>query len=438
LDGIKRLPLLMSLAGFTLLVGGALLAGTASAAPVDLQWAWRPGEDPTCRFWPGSGQVQWNLTLLMTGTDSSLITTPTYIYVDDASLQAPRADGWTFILTAGNSNTNPPSYDDQSSNTFVSGNASYSPPAPSTTMDLALYSGTHVPPAPPSNITVFLLPKLESENKSWKFNLTPQTHRTGVTNTIKRIELCISIPANPRFDMGNKTDVIQAAADSNVTVDFWLKNIGNTPDLYNCTVHVPRDDWIYFFVTALNPGNYTNTINISQNITIRVRVYVPPTAKARENSTVSLECHSFKAAGLGRDPFVYPPYTRIEVIQYYYVCGEIVGPSTKEGVPGDHLAYDFKITNRGNGPDRGVATIVTGNLTWEVLLTPDNFNLPALNDPGFEETGQFLVTIPIGTRILVYDYNVNISSVVPLTPICTLRFHVKVNQVYIPFVTTPG
>jgi len=202
---INRVPLFLSIAGFTLLLASALLAGTASAAAIDLTWAWKPAEDTTCRVWPGAGTVTWNLTLAMSGTDGSLITTPTYVFIDDASIVGPRNDGWTFILAAGPPNppTNPTSYD-SNSNSFVSGNASYVPAGASGIMDLTLYSGSHVPPAPPANLSVFLLPSIASENKTWSFNLTAQTHRTGVTNVVKKISLCVVIPAHPKFYMATR------------------------------------------------------------------------------------------------------------------------------------------------------------------------------------------------------------------------------------------
>src|SRR5882672_9528941 len=174
-----RTPIVFGFAAMAVLLAAALWATPASAAAVDLEFKLRAGEDPTCRVW-SNGQVQWNVTVAQNGSDASLIPTPTYLFIDDATILGPRADGWTFILVATNAGNATKAYEDQSSNNFATGDAAYGPPVPPSTMDLALLPGGHLPPAPAANVTIFLLPRIESENKSWYFNVTARTHRSGV------------------------------------------------------------------------------------------------------------------------------------------------------------------------------------------------------------------------------------------------------------------
>jgi hypothetical protein len=129
---------------------------------------------------------------------------------------------------------------------------------------------------------------------------------------------------------------------------------------------------------------------------------------------------------------------KVEVIQFYYVCGAIVGDSLKAGVPGDQLRFDMIVRNLGNGPDQGVAKIVVGNLGWDVIVTPETFTFPkGQGESGWELTAQFVATIPNHTFVGTYDYTVNVTSIVPSTPVCPLRYHVQVKQVYVPTVKQP-
>src|SRR5258707_851703 len=141
--------------------------------------------------------------------------------------------------------------------------------------------------------------------------------------------------------------------------------------------------------------NITNLMNINQNLTVRVSVHVPANALAKENSTVSLNCTSIKA---NPPIYVYPPYTRIEVTQYFYIFARIVGDSKLSGIPGDQVRFNFLVQNQGNGPDHGVARIVApSNLSWDALCSPCDFDLSPLNESGDNSPAQFLVTIPLGT-----------------------------------------
>ncbi len=415
------------------LAGAAALASHASAAAVDINFTLKD-TDTTCRQWTPGQTAMWNITLFMNGTDTSLITTPTYVWIDDANAPGMRGDNWVVILTAsGNQLVNPPSYDSGNSNELAIGSGVFAP-TPGT-LDVYLYASQHVPPAPPTNVTLQLTPSEESENKDHNFTITATTHRTGSPTVTRRIPVCVHIPPKPRFEMGNFTAVLQSPANNDITVSFWLKNTGNTQDWYSCNVSVPREDWSWNFQQGINVGpNVTNLTNILQNITIRVRVHVPDNALARENSTVSLNCTSFKAGILGMSLFVYPPYTRITVTQYYYIFGRITGDSTLSGVPGDQLRFDFLVQNLGNGRDNGVARIVPpSNFSWNALVSPGEFDLEPLNESGDRMSAQFIVTIPLDTLIFTYDFQVNVTSAVNLTtPITQLRYHIQVKQVYEP------
>ena len=440
----NRSYIALTLATLSLVLGSALLASPASAAAVDLSFTFKAGEDTSCRQWQPGQQAYFNLSLLMNGTDTSLITTPTYVWVDDSTAPAMRGDSWVTILSAsGDFGSNPGSYDTQRGNAFVVGDAGYSPSDQG--LDVYLYSGSHLPtPAPPTNISLSLTPSPDSENKNHYFNISAQTHRVGTPTVTRKIPLCVHIPPKPRFDMGARDDSLEAAAESSLTVQFWLQNLGNTQDFFYCNVTVPRDDWTWSFSSGIRYEgglNFTNLLNLSQNLTIKVNVTVPKEARARENSTVSLNCESDKARQLEINLFVYPPYTRVEVIQYYFVTGSIPSgsPSLLAGVPGDQVRFDFLVQNLGNGPDQGYARLVAGDFptwqNWDTLVTPSDFALPWKGDPGSNQTAQFLVTIPTNTPVLTYKFTLNISSVVNGTPITSRHFQVQVKQVYIPLVS---
>ena len=443
----NRSHIALALANLFLVLGSALLAAPASAAAVDLSFTLKPGQGG-CRQWTGDGQVYWNLTLIMNGTDTSSITTPTYVWIDDSTAPAMRADSWVPILTAsGDVLSSTKSFDPGNGNTFVTGPSVYSPSQQG--LDVWLYSGSHLPePAPPTNISLILTPQRDSENKDHYFNISAQSHRQGTPTVTRRVTLCVHIPPKPLFAMGAKDASLQAAAQSSLTVQFWLKNTGNTQDYFTCNVTVPRDDWTWSFAGGMNYAggvNYTNLMNLSQNLTVKVNVTVPSNARARENSTVSLNCTSYKAGLLGLNLFVYPPYTKVEVIQYFFVNGRIPSgtPSTLAGVPGDQLRFDFLVQNFGNGPDQGYARLVEGDFpswqAWETLVTPSDFDMPWAGDPGSNQTAQFLVTIPLNTPVLTYQFTLNVTStanVTPAPPITSLRFHVQVKQIYIPLVSS--
>jgi uncharacterized membrane protein len=431
--------LLLSATALLFLGAAAVLGAHASAAGVDISFTMKD-TDLTCRQWdPLGGPVKWNLTLFMNGTDGSLITTPTYVWIDDTNAPAMRADSWVVILTAsGYQVANPPSYDSGSSNELAIGSGVFAPSVG--TLDVYLYSTAHVPPAPVTNVTVQITASEDSENKDHFFNITATTHRMGVGTITRRAPVCVHIPPKPRFDMGNTTASLQSPANNDITVSFWLKNTGNTPDWYSCNVQVPREDWTWLFIQGINVGpNITNSTNLNQNTTIRVRVHIPENALARENSTVSLNCTSIKSLQLNISVFVYPPYTRIEVTQYFYIFARITGDSTLSGVPGDQLRFDFLVQNLGNGHDKGVARIVApSNLSWDALVSPSDYDLEPLNESADRTTAQFLVTIPLGTLIFTYDFQVNVTSASNITtPITQLRFHVQVRQVYEPVISVP-
>jgi uncharacterized membrane protein len=430
--------LLLPATALLFLGAAAALSSHASASAVDLSFAMKD-TDLTCRQWTSGALVSWNLTLIMNGTDTSSITTPTWVWIDDSTAAAMRGDNWTAIITAsGHVLTDPKSYDTGSSNELAVGSV-YAPVTG--TVNVALFSASHVPPAPPTNITVQIRANEDSENKDHFFNITATTHRSGSPTVTRKVPACLHIPPNPRFDMGNTTASLQSPANNDITVSFWLKNTGNTPDWYTCGVQVPREDWTWLFVQGINVGpNVTNSTNLNQNTTIRVRVHIPENALARENSTVSLSCASVKAAQLNVSLYVYPPYTRIEVTQYFYIFAHITSDSTISGVPGDQLRFDFLVQNLGNGHDRGVSRIVApSNLSWDALVSPADYDLEPLNESTDRTTAQFLVTIPLGTLIFTYDFQVNVTSAANLTtPITQLRFHVQVRQVYEPLISSPA
>jgi uncharacterized membrane protein len=408
----------------------------AAAGAVDLDFRLAPGEDSGCRQWSPGGPAIWNLTLAMNGTDTSLVTTSTYVWINDSSAPAMRADRWIVILTAsGDSASNPPSYDNAAANELAIGSGAFAPAAGA--VDLPLYGGQHQPAAPVTNITLQITPSEDSENKDHNFTLVATTHRPGVPNVTREVHLCVHIPPKPRLESGALVPVLQAVADSDITVSFWVKNTGNTQDWYFCNVSVANDGWTWRFLQGINVGpNITNLTNIQQNITIRVEVHVPADARANENTTVSLECRSVK--GLGVPYYPYYPYTRIELPQYYDVTARIAGDSTLCGIPGDIVVFQLEVTNKGNGPDHGVARVVPpSNLSWELHITPSEFDLAAHKDTGDTATAEFDVTIPLGARIFTFDFYLNITSSVPKTPIAQLRLHVCVKQVYDVQVTQP-
>jgi uncharacterized membrane protein len=429
--------LLFSASALLALLAGLAFTSHASALAVDINFTMKD-TDTTCRQWTPGQTAMWNFSLWMNGTDSSLITTPTYVWIDDTQpgggSTAMRGDSWVVILTAsGNQLVNPPSYDSANSNELAIGSGVYAPGAQ--TLDVHLYASEHIPPAPPTNVTLQLTPSEDSENKDHNFTVTATTHRQGNPVITRRIPVCVHVPPKPRFELGNVTSVLQAAADTDITVSFWLHNIGNTQDWYFCNVSVPRDDWTWSFSQGINIGpNITNLLNLNQTITIRVSVHVPANALAKENSTVSLNCTSIKASP---PIFVYPPYTRIEVTQSYYIFARIVGDATLSGIPGDQVRFNFLVQNQGNGPDHGLARIVApSNLSWDALCSPCDFDLGPLNESGDSAPAQFLVTIPLGTVIFTYDFQINVTSSVNFTtPITQLRFHVQVKQVYVPIVS---
>jgi uncharacterized membrane protein len=433
--------------------------GSASAAAVDIRFELNPGEGG-CHPWSGrtSDQVQWNLTLRMNGTDTTAQTTPTYVYIEDHNIPA-RQDGWIFLLTAGQpAPPAAPAYDDSSgeTNTQSFGDGAFPPPVKGKTLELALYGEARQPVgASPATVTVLLTPSLKSLNKDWFFNITAHTDRTGVSNITRKVQLCVNIPQDPFYTMGNFTYnqtptfppifEISAAGNSSLEVYFWIRNTGNTEDRYICTVFVPRADWTWVFLQGFQFSNATHGRtnytqpgqNLSQeNSKIVVRVYVPPTARAQENSTVSLDCESEKLKTMGgglnesRKPF--PPYTRVSVVQYYWVCGDEVGPTLLEGIPGDDLTFRFSVYNQGNGPDRGEAYMWSGDTAWSTLITPDTWDLRTPPDPGFNGTGEFRVSIPEETPIATYEYQINITSSTPGTPTCPLRYKISVLQEFIP------
>jgi uncharacterized membrane protein len=432
-----RLLLFSASALLALLACLAFTSHASAALAVDINFTMKD-TDLSCRQWSPGQTAIWNFTLWMNGTDSSLITTPTYVWIDDSQPNggspAMRADSWVVILTAsGNQLVNPPSYDSANSNELAIGSGVFAPGAQ--TLDVHLYASEHIPPAPPTNVTLQLTPSEDSENKDHNFTVTATTHRMGVPVITRKVPVCVHVPPKPRFELGNLTNVLQSAADADIQVSFWLKNVGNTQDWYFCNVSVPRDDWTWSFAQGINIGpNITNLLNINQNITIRVSVHVPANALAKENSTVSLNCTSIKASP---PIYVYPPYTRIEVTQYFYIFARIVGDSSLSGIPGDQLRFNFLVQNQGNGPDHGLARIVApSNLSWDALCSPCDFDLSPLNESGDSSPAQFLVTIPLGTVIFTYDFQINVTSGVNFTtPITQLRFHVQVKQVYVPIVS---
>jgi len=442
--GLPRQLLGIYLATLNLLSSALIVATPASAAAVDLDFALKPGEDTSCRQWAPNETVSWNFTLAMNGTDSSLITTPTYVWIDDSGAPAMQDDGWIAILAAsGNFFVSPPSYDAANSNDLATAPALYSPSDQG--MDLYLYSGAH--PAPVTNITLIVTGSSSSENKNHYLNISARTHRQGTTDITRTISLCIQIAPNPNYEMGARDARIEIVADATVTAVFWLKNTGNTLDFYFCNVSGLRSGWTARFSAGIRQEggvNFTNFLNISQNITIRVEVTAPPWARAGDNSTIVLNCTSYKGMLLGLNLSQNWPQTRLEIPQVYLVTGQIPAgiPSLLAGLPGDTLRFDFMVRNRGNGRDRGWARLVGGSLpgwsSWPTNVTPSDFDLGALGEPGSEEAAQFVVTIPEGTPMLVYNFTVNMSSVVNGTPVTSLRFHVNVMQVYRPLVSSPA
>ena len=133
-----------------LLFSTLFVATPASAAAVDLSFTLKAGEDASCRQWNPNETVSWNFTLAMSGTDSSLITTPTYVWINDSGAPAMQDDGWIGVLAAsGDAIASPPSYDAAYSNDLVTGTALYSPSDQG--MDLYLYSAGRG--APVTNIS---------------------------------------------------------------------------------------------------------------------------------------------------------------------------------------------------------------------------------------------------------------------------------------------
>lgn len=460
---ISQRKIALFIAGAIALVAITLvLSSSASAAAVDIRFELNPGEGG-CHVWTGrtSDKVQWNLTLRMNGTDTTSQTTPTFVYIDDSNVPA-RQDNWIFVLTAGQPFAPPDAFDGDRSNLQASGDSAYPPIVDGSTLELALYGEQKSGGASPATVSVILTPNLKSLNKDWHFNISAQTDRTGVPNITRKVDLCVYIPDDPHYEMGNFSYSIppddpvweiDAAGNSTVVVDFWLKNTGNTEDRYYCGVRVPRADWDWHFVqgfqfTNATKGrtNYTQPgQNLSdQNSRIKVEVFVPPTARAQENTTVSIDCESDKliqrddGSNISRKPF--PPYTRIRVVQYYWICGDEdpAVPTLQEGVPGDNLTFKFSVWNNGNGPDRARAYLAAGDATWSILITPDTWDLKTGGtppDPGYNGTGEFRVSIPADTPIATYEYQINVTSTQPNTPICPLRFKVSVLQEFIPTVT---
>lgn len=431
------------------------LSGSASAAQIDIRFELNPGEG-ACQVWSGrtSDQVQWNLTLRQNGTDTTSQPTPTYVYIDDSNIPA-RQHGWIFLLTAGSPPPPAPeAFDASRSKTQAFGDGAYPPPTDGETLKLALYSEARPQGASPATVSILLTPSLQSLNRDWYFNVTAQTDDSRTVDIFKKVQLCVNIPPDPKYTTGNFSYSpdplnpvwqISAAGNSTVEVYFWIRNTGNTQDRYYCTVFVPRADWTWRFIqgfefTNATHGrtNYTqpNQNLSSENNKIKVEVYVPPSARAQENSTVSLTCDSEKALlmGLGDSRKPFPPYTRVSVVQYYWVCADEVGATLLEGIPGDELIFAFRVFNQGNGPDRARAYIAAGDITWDTLITPDGWDLRTPPDPGFDGTGEFFVSIPEDTPISTVEYQINVSSTTPNTPICPLRYKVSVLQEFIPTV----
>lgn len=461
---ISQRQLALFIAGAVALLAATLvLSSSASAAAVDIRFELNPGEGG-CHDWTGrtSDRVQWNLTLQMNGTDSTSQTTPTFVYVDDSNIPA-KANNWIFVLTAGQPFSPPDAFDSDRSNLQASGDSTFLPIIDGSTLELALYGQQRTGGATVATVSVILTPSIKSLNKDWYFNISAQTDRTGVPNITKKVELCVHIPPDPFYEMGNftyNTDPladpvyeIDAAGNSTVEVYFWLKNTGNTEDRYYCSVRVPRADWTWQFVQGFQFTNATtgrtNYTQPGQNLSdennkVKVRVFVPPTARAQENTTVSLDCESEKlklrndGSNLSRKPF--PPYTRIRVVQYYWICGDEdpAAPTLQEGIPGDNLTFRFSVWNNGNGPDSAVAYLAAGETGWSLLITPDAWDLKTGGtppDPGYNGTGEFRVSIPPDTPIATYEWQINVTSTHPNTPICPLRFKVSVLQQFIPTVT---
>lgn len=429
----NRRLLFYTASALAILAAVAALSSHASAAAVDISFTLKD-TDTTCRQWTPGQAAMWNFSLWMNGTDTSLITTPTYVWIDDSKAPAMQADSWVMILTAsGNQLVNPPSYDSANSNELAIGSGVFT--AGPQTLDVHLYASEHIPPAPPTNVTLQITPSEDSENKDHNFTVTATTHRQGVGTVIRKVNVCVHVPPKPRYDMGNFVQTLQSAANSDIRVSFWIKNVGNTQDWYYCNVSVPRDDWTWTFEQGINIGpNITNLTNIGQNLTIKVLVHVPERALAKENSTVSLNCTSIKDSSL----FFYPPYTKIEVLQVFFMSASIIGDSTLSGIPGDQLRFLFQVQNRGNGPDHGIARIVAPtNLSWDSLVSPGDFDLGPFLEAHDSEEAQFLVTIPPNTVIFTYDFFVNVTSSANVTsnPITQLRFHVSVKQIYVPVVS---
>ncbi len=437
----ERASLRLCLASLALLLSTLFVASPASAAAVDLSFTLKVGEDTSCRQWEPDQQVSWNFTLAMNGTDSSLITTPTYVWVNDSAAPAMQDDGWVAVLAAsGDFFANPPSFDAANSNDLATSPAVYSPSNQG--VDIALFSGGRG--APVTNLTLIVAGSSSSQNKDHYLTVSARTHRQGTTDITRTVSLCVHIPPQPRFEMGARDSLIQTVPDATVSVYFWLNNTGNTPDYYFCNATVPTNNWTWQFGAGMNQAagqNFSNFLNLSENLTIRVDVTVPANARPRANSTVSLNCTSYKGMQQGMILFLYPPQTLVEVIQVFQVSGQTSSgnESTMAGLPGETVGFDFSVQNRGNGRDQGRARLVSGNFagwaSWATNLMPSDFDLEAAGDPGFEATAQFLVTIPAGAPIGTYEFTLNISSVVNGTPVTTLRFRVQVLQEYIPLIS---
>lgn len=417
---------IVSRAAAVALLAAACLAPSASAALVDLSLAYAPAEPTTCRAWSGSGTVSWNVTLAMNGTDTTLTTTPTYVTVDNSTI--PVADGWSFLLVATNIGAGPPSYDDANSSTFAAGNAAYNP-GPGA-LDLELYSGSHVPPAAPAKIAVILTPSAASSGGVHTFNLVATTHRAGLASqVVTTLSLCVSLPTYPAFDVGGATSSLQGAANSTVIATFWLNNTGDGVDTYACRGVLDNASFVWWFASGLKAGNLTNATSPGGNITIRIAVFFPADALAGTNVSVALNCSSETDTALMHETAP----TTVTIPQIYWIECFAGADVTLAAHPGENVTFDIGLRNRGNGPDTAVLSISGGNLSWDLLLAPTSLDL------GVDESGNasLRVGIPPGALVFTYDFDVNLTSIVPGKPVCVLRFHVPVLQQYAPAVSEP-
>lgn len=383
----RRLPILT----IVLVLATLLASSGVSALEHDVSLTL---EDPTnIKTWDGENPVLFNFTVANIGSGGQ----------DDVKVAVSgRPEKWTHVLTA-----------DTYGGIVIS----------TVALEMTLRD------AEVADLVFAVTPTVTTPVGSYPVNVT--SFPTATPELERTVTVIVVIPHFPRYHIELRNSppnmTYLAIPPSTVTVQLALYNTGNAADRFR--VRVSLDQWNWELGDGVNEQGWTPLLD--SDITrlsphyIEVRVSVPADAVAGTNATIVVSAVS------GVDASYQGPsaQARIEALQYHNFQVFTLGPTAKDGLPGETVTYELEITNWGNGPDTFNVKAFVDPMNeglFRAWTEPARATIPAYGSV----TVMLMVEVMEGVPTKTYFLTVQVHMVGDFLPPNTKSFELSVGQLH--------